>query len=111
MTGKEYQRACMRTANGMDYQHYDRLVNGVLGLNGEAGEVTDLVKKFLFQGHDLDKERIEEETGDCLWYCALIADAIGSDLDVIMEKNVAKLWQRYPEGFDAERSIHREEEA
>ena len=108
MTGKEFQTHAMRTANGAIYGPYDRLVNGVLGLTGEAGEVTDLVQKFLFQGHELDRDHIIEEVGDVLWYCALIADACGTDLDDVMQRNVDKLTLRYPEGFSAQNSINRE---
>ena len=108
MTGKEFQTHAMRTANGAIDRHYDRLVNGVLGLTGEAGEVADLVKKFLFQGHDLDREHIIEEVGDVLWYCALIADSCGTNLDHVMQTNVDKLSLRYPDGFSAQNSINRE---
>jgi NTP pyrophosphatase (non-canonical NTP hydrolase) len=41
------------------------LLNGVMGLNGEAGEVIDMVKKMLFQGHTLDKDHMAKELGDC----------------------------------------------
>lgn len=43
MTGKEYQKAAMRTASGMVQK--DLILNGVMGLNGESGECIDLVKK------------------------------------------------------------------
>ena len=109
MTGNEYQIAAMRTANGMNYEHHNLLMNGALGLCGEAGEVADLVKKATFQGHTLDKERIAEELGDVAWYLAVSAKAIGYDLDAIFQKNVNKLRIRYPDGFEAGRSIHRPE--
>lgn len=109
MTGNEYQKHALRTANGMNYHTYDRIVNGVMGLTGEAGEVSDIVKKFLFQGHELDRDHVVEELGDCLWYIALTADAVGVDLDTVMQANVDKLKKRYPDGFSAEKSIHREE--
>lgn len=105
MTGKEFQAAAMRTAASI--KTTDLLLNGVLGLNGEAGEVADLVKKSLFQGHELDYEKVADELGDVLWYIAITAQGIGVDLDQIMAKNVRKLWQRYPDGFNADRSINR----
>lgn len=106
ITANDYQRAAMRTAgpNPEDY-----LLNGVMGLCGEAGEVIDLVKKYLHQGHDLDEHKIAEEVSDCLWYCALIASALDMKLGDIMRMNIDKLKARYPEGFSKERSIHREE--
>lgn len=109
MTGNEYQVAALRTASGMNYEHYGLLMNGALGLCGEAGEVADLVKKATFQGHDLDKEHIAEELGDVAWYLAVAAQAIGYDLDTVFQMNVDKLMRRYPNGFDANRSIHRPE--
>lgn len=86
------------------------LVNGIIGLCGEAGECADIVKKHLFQGHDLDEGHLAEELGDVAWYLALIAYAIGYDLNDIFQINVAKLRERYPDGFDEERSKNREVE-
>ena len=106
ITANDYQRAAMRTA-GDDRGSY--LLNGVMGLCGEAGEVIDLVKKHLHQGHDLDHVKVVEELGDVLWYCALIAEAVGATLSEVMLINEKKLEERYPEGFSKERSIHREE--
>lgn len=106
ITANDYQRAAMRTA-GDDESSF--LLNGVMGLCGEAGEVIDLVKKHLHQGHELDHVKIVEELGDVLWYCALIAEAVGATLSEVMQNNIRKLEERYPDGFDKARSIHREE--
>ena len=76
MTGNEYQKEALRTASGMNYEHHGMLINGVLGLCGEAGEVADIVKKATFQGHELDTKHIAEELGDCAWYLAIAAAAI-----------------------------------
>jgi len=110
MTGNEFQKAALRTANTDDtLQPYGNLTNGVMGLCGESGECIDIVKKFLHQGHELDREKLAEELGDVAWYLALTAFAIGYDLDTIFEMNKAKLEKRYPNGFSAAKSIHREE--
>jgi NTP pyrophosphatase (non-canonical NTP hydrolase) len=85
------------------------LINGALGLTGEAGEVADIIKKHTMQGHDLDCEHIAKELGDVLWYVAETATAIGYDLETIMQMNIDKLMKRYPEGFSSERSQDREE--
>ena len=106
ITANDYQRAAMRTA-GDDKESY--LLNGVMGLCGEAGEVIDLVKKHLHQGHDLDKEALILECGDCAWYLALIMSAIDCKMGDMLVKNICKLEERYPEGFSKDRSIHREE--
>lgn len=110
MTLNEYQVEAMRTASGVSNSCDENLVlNGAMGLNGEAGEVIDILKKYMFQGHKLDKEHIAKELGDCLWYIAILARGIGYDLDDIAEMNKAKLRKRYPDGFDAEKSLNRAE--
>lgn len=53
----EYQQLAMRTLN-KDLSKKDVLINGVMGLCGEAGEAIDIVKKYLAQGHELDKEKL-----------------------------------------------------
>ena len=53
----EYQQLAMRTLN-KDLSKKDVLINGVMGLCGEAGEAIDIVKKHLAQGHELDKEKL-----------------------------------------------------
>ena len=109
MSPNEYQQLAMRTAN-KNLLFSEMLTNGVLGLCGESGEVADHIKKAFYQGHELDREHIVEEVGDCLWYCCLILTALGRDLEACMQGNIDKLKRRYPEGFDSERSIHREVE-
>ena len=107
MTGNEYQRLAMTTLNP-DLKQKDVLINGVMGLCGEAGEAIDIVKKHLHQGHELDREKLIKELGDIAWYLAETAYALDIELDEVLEGNIAKLKARYPEGFDTERSIHRE---
>ena len=108
MTGTEYQKLAMRT-NKQEATQEQNLINGCLGLAGEAGEVCDIVKKYMFQGHNLETQKIVDELSDVLWYVALTAQGIGCDLDSIMEHNINKLKKRYPNGFEAERSINRTE--
>lgn len=108
MTGNEYQRLAMTTLNPA-LSKRDVLINGVMGLCGESGEAIDIVKKHLHQGHELDKEKLIKELGDIAWYLAETAYALDVELDEVLEKNIAKLKARYPEGFDTERSLNREE--
>lgn len=107
MTGHEYQKLALRTAR-TDLDSTQLLLNGALGLAGESGEVVDAIKKHLFQGHWLDKTHIQRELGDVAWYLAIAAHAVGCDLDTIFQMNIDKLKARFPDGFDAERSINRE---
>lgn len=107
MTISEYQRLAMVTQN-KELDKKDVLIVGVMGLCGESGEAIDLVKKHIAQGHELDREHLLEELGDIAWYLAETAYALDADLEEVFEANIAKLKKRYPEGFDAERSKHRE---
>jgi NTP pyrophosphatase (non-canonical NTP hydrolase) len=114
LTANDFQRAAMRTASGMDHEGYNGrglLLNAVMGLNGEAGEVIDHVKKVCFQGHELDQEHLVEELGDVAWYLAVCAEALGVTLEEVLQRNIDKLKARYPEGFDKARSINRKEAA
>ena len=173
---EDYQRLAMRTSP----DGHNRMLNGCMGLIGESGEVVDIVKKWKFQSGDhaqLPKDKLIEELGDVLWYCAEISTAkmvemmpavkamgleeiqydgklhiealflaklaqsmtdawlypdeytpeplyivaciidligymlkayCGSTLEECMELNIEKLKRRYPDGFDPERSLHRE---
>ena len=123
MTGNEYQKAALRTASITGGKMPSLLVeillergypaeklmllNGVLGMSGEAGECSDIVKKHIFQGHNLDEAHIAKELGDVAWYLAIAAHSIGYGLDDIFQMNVDKLMARYPDGFDPKRSLHR----
>ena len=106
MTPNEYQKVAMTTLNSQ-LTRKDVLINAVMGLCGESGEAIDIVKKHLHQGHDLDREKLIKELGDIAWYLAEAATALDIDLETVLERNIEKLRSRYPEGFSAERSIHR----
>ena len=80
----------------------ETLALGALGLSGEAGEFAELVKKHLFHGKPLDRERAISELGDVLWYLMYCADAVDSSLEEVAEKNCQKLRARYPNGFSVE---------
>ena len=108
MTIKEYQQLAMTTLNP-ELTKKDVLINGVMGLCGESGEAIDIVKKWLAQGHELDKEKLAKELGDICWYLAETATALDLPLEDIMIANTEKLKKRYPAGFDSNRSINREE--
>ena len=113
LTANDFRRAAMRTASGMDYDGSEKgglLLNGVMGLNGEAGECIDIMKKHVFQGHELDREHMIEELGDVAWYLAVCCEGLGVTLEQVMRGNIDKLMKRYPEGFDKARSINRQNE-
>lgn len=63
MNINDYQKEAMRTLNP-ELNKKDILINSVMGLCGESGEAIDIVKKWLMQGHDLDKDYLIKELGD-----------------------------------------------
>ena len=75
MTINEYQILAMTTLNPA-LSRKDVMINSVMGLCGEAGEVIDIVKKWHGQGHPVDKERLFKELGDVAWYLAEAATAL-----------------------------------
>ena len=106
MTINEYQKQAMTTLNPQ-LDKKDVLINGVMGLCGESGEAIDIVKKWLAQGHELDRDKLIKELGDIAWYLAETAYALGVPLEDVLQGNIDKLKKRYPEGFDADKSLHR----
>lgn len=131
MTGKEYMRLAMRTNDG---KNNDRIYQAVvsimddsggvyescpdiggilfacLGLSGEVGEVNDIIKKDLFHEKPWDDMHLKKEIGDVLWYIAMLCYSLGYDMDEIMQMNIDKFNQRYPNGFDPIRTINRDKD-
>lgn len=70
-----------------------------LGLAGESGEVVDLVKKYLFHGKPLDRDKLILELGDVRWYLESFAIHLGVSVEDIERANIAKLRARFPAGF------------
>ena len=105
MTFDDYQSAASRTLNP-SLDDRERLVDAAAGLAEEAGEVLGLVRKHVYMNHELDRGRIVKELGDALWCIAAVAGAVGVTLDDVAASNLAKLRQRYPDGYtdDASRT-------
>jgi NTP pyrophosphatase (non-canonical NTP hydrolase) len=108
--GAVYSADPERTSAAFKDGARDRLLNGLLGLSGESGELLDLLKKHLFHDHPLDREKARRELGDVLWYASEVASALDMDLGLVAAANIQKLRDRYPDGFDVERSKHRGEQ-
>ena len=106
MTINEYPDLAMRTLNP-ELSKKDVLINSVMGLCGESGECIDIVKKWLAQGHALDRDKLAKELGDVAWYLAEAATALEIPLEEILAANIEKLKQRFPEGFTTEDSLAR----
>ena len=91
----------------------ERLLTAGVGLNAEAGEFLEIVKKMVFQGKPWDKTNKEHliiELGDVIWYAANACMALGISFEDVVARNVTKLEKRYPGGqFDVYYSENREE--
>ena len=99
MTLNEYQQKALETAV---YPSDYKIVYPALGLNGEAGECAEKVKKVIRDGNskftDEKKRELAKEIGDVLWYCANLANDIGYDLETIGQTDYAKLHSRQERG-------------
>lgn len=103
----EYQELSKRT---MPKENMRKVTaNYAMGLTGEAGEVTDLLKKWIFHGHSLDRMELKKELGDVLHYLSGLATLHHLELDSVAQGNIDKLKARYPEGFSEEASKQRVE--
>lgn len=106
MTINEYQMLAMATLNP-ELNRKEALINSVMGLCGESGEAIDIVKKWLAQGHELDKDHLIKELGDVAWYLAEAATVLDVPLEQILQGNIEKLKKRYPDGFEKDCSMVR----
>ena len=84
-----------------------RLLTTALGLNGEASEFSELIKKCIFQGREYTDEvhaELKSELSDIMWYIAQGCIALDTTIEELMEINTSKLKERYPDGFDKNKS-------
>lgn len=103
----EYQKLALQTAV---YPAEYKILYPALGMNGEAGEVADKVKKVIRDTIVLkdcngtivlpkDKSiELAKEVGDVLWSCATLAKDLGFSLEEIAQMNVDKLQSRQNRG-------------
>ena len=93
MTLNEYQDAMRRTYKP------GRIINHILGLCGETGELAEEIKKAFFHDVPAEREKTKDELGDVLWYLTALVNDNAFTLDEIATHNIEKLKRRYPEGF------------
>lgn len=108
LDANEYQRLAARTINP-ELDYIGNITNAALGMSGEAGEIADHIKKYLYHGHEFDIAHLSKELGDVLWYVCQMATANDLELSDIMAANIDKLRRRYPGGFNYADSINRVE--
>lgn len=105
LTANEYQKLAARTiSKGIGKASME--AHALHGIVGEVGELHSLYQK-LYQGHNWDENHAKKELGDLLWFIAEYCTGNGWTLEEVMLLNIEKLMARYPDGFEAERSLHR----
>ena len=95
----EYQDEALRS---MHLPTKQWIIYSVLGLNGEAGEVAEKVKKAIRENNGLlspySRREIAKEIGDCLWNCAILAASINYTLEEVANINAEKIKSREQRG-------------
>ena len=101
-----YQQTAARTIN-KDLYPEEIEMHALHGMAGEIGELHSLYQKS-FQGHKFDEEHAKKELGDLLWFIAEYCTVMNWDLADVMLTNLGKLAARFPDGFEAEKSLNRD---
>lgn len=87
-----------------------QLLNWAIGLSGETGEVSEVIKHHVFGKEPLDKMALAKELGDVLWYLAAICTTADISLSAVADLNIQKLEHRYGgKGYSKECSANRHE--
>jgi len=99
MNLKEYQELAKKTAKTDFNTPEEEIMCWGLGVTGEAGDIGSCIKKTFAHKKDV-KEGIKENIGDMIWYSAMICNFFNWNLDEVLEQNIQKLKERFPEGFN-----------
>ncbi len=95
----EYQKRCKKTAVypkiGKNFTY------PTIGLMGEAGEVSNKIKKLIRDDRSkitpLRRDELKAEIGDLMWYTAQLSTELGLKLSDIAKYNLEKLAKRQKE--------------
>ena len=98
MDFNEYQKKAMVTKCPYETKK-DQIINALLGLAGETGEIHEMFKKHYSVGSKIDIENLRKEIGDVLWYLTEMCDVFGFTLEDCAERNIAKLKARHGDKF------------
>lgn len=116
MDSKEYARLALVTeplnieavAERLSHRASIRLLHASFGISSESGEIADAVKRYIFYGKPVDRVNLIEEAGDVLWYLNVLLDAVDSNFDEAMDRNIAKLKARFGDKFTEEKALNRD---
>ena len=82
------------------------VLHGILGLATEAAELMEAMLKG-----ELTKEKFMDEFGDLNWYGALLLKHFDTTFSETWERNNNKLRIRFPDKFEADRAINKDDAA
>ena len=102
----EYQKLAERTIN-YRLRRDEVLRHSLFEMCAELGEIHSIYQK-VYQGHHIKVDDLKKEVGDLLWGIAEFCTVNEFTLEEIAEINIAKLKERYPDGFSPEKSLNRE---
>lgn len=105
LTSNEYQQLAERTIN-KKLSDKEIEMHAIHGMCSEVGEIQSIYQK-VYQGHEFDEAHVMSEIGDLLWFIAEYCTVKGYTVEQVMRNNIDKLKKRYPEGFEAEKSLNR----
>lgn len=107
MDFRGYQNLAARTINNA-LTDEQKEMHALHEMASEVGEIHSLYQK-VYQGHEMDTEHLKKEIGDLLWGIAELCTVKGLDMGEVAVGNINKLIARFPNGFEADRSLHRAE--
>ena len=95
LTMDAYQEQAAKTAVYPDDQALNYLV---AGLAGEVGELASIFAKHWRGDGDLNHDHAKAELGDILWFVAMLAEWLDTDLSTVAQGNLNKLADRANRG-------------
>jgi len=87
-----------------------RVFHAAMGFATEAGEIMEAMVAGI-EGAGFDTVNFMEEIGDMNWYQAIALDETGTELEDILDRNIAKLKARFPEKFTEHHAANRDLDA
>lgn len=119
--GVGFQQMLMRTQMHPDAQHRFSILSLVdsecnnsilvqisLRLQVQSGQFLDYLKRHVFYGAPLEESLLVQFIGHTLWMLDHVGEALRLDLSAIMEKNIEKLRNRYPDQFTEQAALNRD---
>ena len=108
MDSKDFIKDAIKTESNQFHNVDPRIIHAVSGLVTEAAEMQDALKKSMFYGKELDIVNLKEESGDILWYLAILFDELDTDFETEMARVIKKLKTRYPDKFNSNNALNRD---